>query len=538
MATVTSLFDATTHAAPTVSEVAQRIGAALREVGSGWVEGEVRSITRARSGHVYLTLGDENANLDVCIWKGRVGGCGPLPAQGDLVQAHYERVNFYARTGQTSLIVDRIKPTGEGELLRRRAETLAALEAEGLCEAGRRKRLVAFPRRVGVIAGQGSDAKADVIRALHERFPAQDIVFCPATVQGVQAVGSVIDALGRLQATNGVNVIILARGGGSVADLVAFDDGRLCRAIVACAVPVITSVGHTKDRPNCDHVAAAYAPVPAKAAERAIARSKADLLAELDRHAAVLDAVPGRLRALAGEVAELWAQVRMRQRLVALGEDVAASGALLASRAETGLRRRETALNATGRELDIAVAKLPRPASLDDLRDELHRAAVGYIRDHRATLDEHAAALDVAARHIPRPATLDVPAAHLAHAGRQLRAQCRDLTAALERRGAEAQREVRRRVSAEQRDVSAEAQRLRPAVETALARARERVDHLGALLDAKDFPRHGWVLARDKHGQAVTTVADLTVGTTLRLGFADGEAAATVNTVTPEGEGT
>ena len=537
MTPVTSQFDTTTSTAATVSQVAHRIVAALRDVGAGWVEGEVRSITRASSGHVYLTLGDENANLDVCIWKDCVAACQPLPDKGNLVQAHYQRVNFYTRAGKTNLIVDRMKPTGEGELLRRRAETLAALEAEGLCEAGRRKRLVAFPRRVGIIAGQGSDAKADVIRALRERFPAQDIVFCPAVVQGAQAVGSVIDALGRLQAAHGVDVIILARGGGSVADLVAFDDGRLCRAIVACAVPVITSIGHTKDRPNCDHVAAAYAPVPAKAAEHAIAHSKADLLAELDRHAAALASVPGRVRALADQVADLWSQVRMRQRLSALGEDVAASAALLGPRAETGLRRCETALNTTGRQLDAIAAKLPRPASLDGLRDELHRAALTYISDHVATLDEHAAALDAAVRRIPRPASLDVPAAHLVHAGQRLRSQCRDRAAALERRGAEAQHEVHRRLTTDRRDIAAEAQRLRPAVETALSHASERVEHLSALLDAKDFPRHGWVLARDEHGQAVTTVAGLTVCTKLRLGFADGEAGATVNTVTPEGEG-
>ena len=114
-----------------------------------------------------------------------------------------------------------------------------------------------------------NDANIDVIQALRERFPPQDIVFCAASVQGVHAVGSVIDALGRLQAVEGVDVIVVARGGGSTADLLAFDDERLCRAIFACAVPVITSIGHTKDRPNCDHVAAAFAPVPAKAAELA-----------------------------------------------------------------------------------------------------------------------------------------------------------------------------------------------------------------------------------------------------------------------------
>jgi exodeoxyribonuclease VII large subunit len=279
-----------TRTALTVSEMASVIGAALRELGDGWVEGEVRSINRHRSGHVYLTLADESSNIDVCIWKGRVARCSPLPAQGDLVQAHYQKVDFYAPYGKTSLIVDYLKPTGEGELLRRRAQTLAKLQAEGLCN--RRKQLRAFPRRVGVIAGQGSHAQEDVIRHLRERFPAIDIAFCAASVQGVEAVGTIIDALGRLQAIGGVDVIILARGGGSVADLMPFDDERLCRAIVACTVPVITSIGHTKDHPNCDHVAAAYAPVPAKAAELAIRHSATELLDALDRERMLLDSVP------------------------------------------------------------------------------------------------------------------------------------------------------------------------------------------------------------------------------------------------------
>jgi exodeoxyribonuclease VII large subunit len=287
----------TQTAAPlSVAQLAARVGSALRGLGDGWVEGEVTQIGLHRSsGHVYLTIADESASLDACIWKGRVARCQPLPAQGELVQAHFERVDFYAPRGSTKLIVDRLRPTGEGELLRRRAETLRLLEADGLCDADRRKPLPAFPRRVGVIAAR-NDANVDVIQALRRRFPPQDVVFCAASVQGVHAVGSVIDALGRLQSVEGVDVIVIARGGGSAADLVAFDDERLCRAIFACAKPVITSIGHTKDRPNCDHVAAAFAPVPAKAAELAIRYSAQEIVQELDRHRSRLARVLDRPR--------------------------------------------------------------------------------------------------------------------------------------------------------------------------------------------------------------------------------------------------
>lgn len=301
-----------TKTSPSVSQVAAGIDRALRGFGDGWIEGEVSSLNVHRaSGHVYLTLADEGASLDACIWRGRVSACQPLPQQGELVQAHYERVSFYAPRGSTKLVIDRLRPTGEGELLRRRAQTLARLRADGLCDADRRKPLPAFPRRVGVIAAR-NDANIDVVQALRNRFPPQDILFCPASVQGVHAVGSIIDALGRLQAVDDVDVIVLARGGGSTADLMPFDDERLCRAIFACAVPVITSIGHTKDRPNCDHVAAAFAPVPAKAAELAIRRSAVELIDDLDRHQVALARVLDRPRDLVERLGERLSASRSR----------------------------------------------------------------------------------------------------------------------------------------------------------------------------------------------------------------------------------
>jgi exodeoxyribonuclease VII large subunit len=422
---VDGAIDTQTESALSVAQVAGRIGGALRALGDGWIEGEVTQVSMHRSsGHVYLTLADESASLDACIWKGRVGRCSPLPAQGDLVQAHYERIDFYAPRGATKLIVDRVRPTGEGELLRRRAETLQRIRADGLCDPDRRKPLLAFPRRIGVIAAR-NDANIDVIQALRRRFPPQDIVFCAASVQGVHAVGSVIDALGRLQAVEGVDTIVLARGGGSTADLMAFDDERLCRAIFACAVPVITSIGHTKDRPNCDHVAAAYAPVPAKAAELAIRHSAIELLEELDRHRMALVRVFDRPRAMVQRMGEL----------------------LHSSRARVTRKRL-------------------------------------------------------------------------------------DLIAALDRRSAEAIRELRRRVVTQRQAVDRDASRLGPAAERLLARHAERVAALGAVIDAKDFRRRGWVMATNAGGSPVKSVAELHPTDKLSLSFADGEASATITDVT------
>ena len=419
-------IETTSETAVSVAQVAGRIDGALRRLGEGWIEGEVTQINVHRSsGHVYLTLADETASLDACIWKGRAARCLPLPTQGDLVQAHYERISFYAPRGATKLVLDHIRPTGDGELLRRRAETLRRLRADGLCDPERRKPLPAFPRKVGVVAAR-NDANIDVIQALRKRYPPQDVVFCAASVQGVHAVGSIIDALGRLQSIDGVDVIVVARGGGSTADLLAFDDERLCRAVFACAVPVITSIGHTKDRPNCDHVAAACAPVPAKAAELAIRHSAADLLDELDRHRVALARV------------------------------------------------------------------LDRPKLMVERMGELLQASRSRVTRKRL-----------------------------------------DLLAALDRRSGEAMRELRRRLLSQREAVDRDASRIPPAAERALARHAERVTALGAVIDAKDFRRRGWVMA-SQAGRPVKSVADLRAEDTLELSFADGEVAATITDIQRE----
>ena len=419
-------IETTSETAVSVAQVAGRIDGALRRLGEGWIEGEVTQINVHRSsGHVYLTLADETASLDACIWKGRAARCLPLPTQGDLVQAHYERISFYAPRGATKLVLDHIRPTGDGELLRRRAETLRRLRADGLCDPERRKPLPAFPRKVGVVAAR-NDANIDVIQALRKRFPPQDVVFRAAPVQGVHAVGSIIDALGRLQSIDGVDVIVVARGGGSTADLLAFDDERLCRAVFACAVPVITSIGHTKDRPNCDHVAAACAPVPAKAAELAIRHSAADLLDELDRHRVALARV------------------------------------------------------------------LDRPKLMVERMGELLQASRSRVTRKRL-----------------------------------------DLLAALDRRSGEAMRELRRRLLSQREAVDREASRIPTAAERALARHAERVTALGAVIDAKDFRRRGWVMA-SQAGRPVKSVADLRAEDTLELSFADGEVAATITDIQRE----
>ncbi len=468
-----------------VAQVAGRIGRALRGLGDGWIEGEITSIKLHRpSGHVYLTLADESASIEACIWKDRVSRCESLPSQGDLVQAHYERVDFYARRGDTKLILDRVRPTGDGELLRRRAETLRRLQADGLCDPDRRKPLPAFPRRVGVIAAR-NDADADVIQALRKRMPAQDIVFCAAAVQGVRAVGSIIDALGRLQSVEEVDVIVIARGGGSATDLLAFDDERLCRAIFACSKPVITSIGHTKDRPNCDHVSSAFAPVPAKAPELAIRYSAEELLEELDRHRVALRRVAEHAGSLRDRLGQLWAGVRPARTLEAIAQDIGRHGQLASSKAE--------------RELSRLDAELVRASQMLD-----------------------------ATRGAPMQ-SIELLATRLDSARARAEGKRRDLLAAIGRRILEAKADVRACLSRRGDDLVVSDGRLRPTADRVIAHERERVDALVAVLHARDFRRNGWTIATDVEGEPIKSVTQLVVGQELTLHLVDGKARVTTN---------
>lgn len=456
-----------------VSAVAGAISRLLASAPDGWIEGEVRQINvNANSGHCYLTLADEDASLDAIIWRSDITNCRPLPKAGDLVQAHWRNINFYARRGQTSLIIDELQATGEGELLRRRQQTLARLQADGLCDTRNHKALLPFPRVVGVIAGENSDAQVDVVRALQKRFPPQNILFTPALVQGVDAVGSIIDALGRLQDQPGVDTIVLARGGGSVADLAAFDDERLCRAIFACAVPVITSIGHTQNRPNCDHVGAAYAPVPAAAAELAIAHSAEDLLAELERSRHQLAAeVASTLDVALAEIERLREHLQAVPGLAFYHLQLTNHKEVLATRPHLALQQQRGCLTAvTATLMSLLIAAL---------------------------------------RQLPSAHALDVYATQL-----------QAVTAQLHQRIGNYQRSFLRLHALGSRDLKRQ-----------LHLDREHLAQTLALLEAKDFRALGYALVSDTSGKAVKSVAGLHTGEGLRLRFADGAAATVITTI-------
>lgn len=483
---MTLLNDAAQPAALRVSQLAGKIRWALRDVGHGWVEGEVQG-RRVIGGHTYFTLADEHAAVNCVVWRSRAARIRQWPAEGQLVQAHFEKVDFYPRRGSVSLHVDTIRLTGEGELLARKQATLDKLTAEGLV-ARARQPLPAYPRRVGVIAARDSDTKHDVIKALRERWPAVDIVFHPAFVEGLRAVDSVIAALARLQDVNAVDVIIVARGGGGVRDLVAFDDERLCRAVFACDVPVVTSIGHTAQRPNCDRLAAAFADVPARTAELVVP-SATELRGALARHRAVLESVPKRLSVREHEVTDAWARARPTQ----------------------ALRRRATELNTAAQQLQVAAQRFFE-----------HRG--GELNDVSRTL--------IAARgHMPAPIDIDQLADRLAPATGRMRRRATDFEGTFARLREYADKAFARQLRVRDRDLDTAAAGLAAHARRTATDSQSKLDHIVELIAARDFRRLGWVLVGDRAGRPVGSTRDLTAGDALTLNFRDGCADAAVTDI-------
>lgn len=516
-----------------VSHLAISIQRALRDVGSGWVEGEVQKFRRPSSGHVYFSLADEDATVECCIWRSRAGRVDQWPAEGTLVQVHFEKVDFYARQGRVSLHVDALRLTGEGELLARKEATLARLRIDGLVERARRP-LPAFPRRVGVIAARNSDAKADVIQAMRDRWPCVHIVHRAALVEGVRAVDSVIDALAHLQDIAGVDVIVVARGGGGVRDLVAFDDERLCRAIFASAVPVVTSIGHTPQRPICDLVAAAYADVPARTAELVVP-SEADLTAALDRASVALSHLPTQVRAQRGQLAAAWERARPRQSLERRNLQLSTFDAQLQQTAVGFYSERWRMLNDRRHRLARLRSAVPAPPTLDLATQQLHTAVRRFFADRGNRLEAIGRDLTNTRRRCLPPNEIAELAGRLVSAAMRARRRTEDFARAFTRLRQQADRSFARRLGDHDRNLVGATRDLTTATNRRAADAGRMVDHIVELIVAKDFRRSGWVLAGDSAGRPIRSARRLAAGQAVSLHFHDGHAGAAVTNVDLEG---
>jgi len=232
-----------------------------------WVTGEITDLRRPASGHSYFNLRDRGTTLRCVMFRTAFGS--ELLSEGVEVIAHGSATVYEVR-GDLQLIVDIVRPEGVGELQLRLEQLKRELEREGLFDDSRKRALPAFPRRIGVVTSASGAVWHDIQTVIGRRYPLVELILAPTAVQGDGAAEGIVDAISALQQGPGVDLAIVARGGGSLEDLWPFNEEAVARAIFASRVPIITGVGHETDVTIADMVADRRAPTPSAAAELAV----------------------------------------------------------------------------------------------------------------------------------------------------------------------------------------------------------------------------------------------------------------------------
>jgi len=350
-----------------------------RGFGSLWLEAEISNFARPSSGHWYFSLKDAAAQVRCAMFRQRNMLCAFTARDGQKVLVR-ARIGLYEPRGEYQLIVDHMEDAGLGALKRQFEELSAKLAAEGLFGVERKRPLPGLPKRIGIVTSPTGAAVRDILHVLARRFPAAAVLVYPVPVQGAQAAAEIIAALQTAGRRAECDVLILARGGGSLEDLWAFNDERLARAIVASPIPVITGIGHEIDFTIADFAADVRAPTPSAAAELVVpdaeewrnafaqlgARLQRGVRRRLQEHGERLRWLTGRA-ALASPVARLSARA---QRLDELEQCLVRA----VRRRLEGHRERLRWL--TGRAAQVSPAnRLGRQLlRLGNLQQQLHRA--------------------------------------------------------------------------------------------------------------------------------------------------------------------
>ena len=230
------------------------------------VRGEISGFTRASSGHCYFTLKDESGQIRCAMFRRAASLLSRLPRDGDQVEA-LGRLGVYEARGELQLVVESLRPVGQGALFEEFLRLKQKLEAEGLFDAARKRPIAPMPRAIGVVTSLSAAALHDVLTALQRRVPHIPVLVAPAQVQGAEAASTLIKALKSLYLQAEVDVILLVRGGGAMEDLWSFNDEQLVRTVAESPVPLISGVGHETDFTLTDFCADLRAPTPTAAAE-------------------------------------------------------------------------------------------------------------------------------------------------------------------------------------------------------------------------------------------------------------------------------
>lgn len=255
-----------------VGEVSRLIGGWIDRLGAIWVEGQITQLSRRPgAGVVFLTLRDPSHDVSVSVtcFRQVFDRIADVVSEGARVVV-LAKPEWYAPRGQLSLRATDIRPVGIGELLVRLEQLKKSLAAEGLFALDRKKPLPFLPQLIGLVCGRASAAERDVLENARRRWPAVRFEVRNTAVQGVNAVSQVVQAVEELDALPEVDVIVVARGGGSVEDLLPFSDEQLIRAVASCRTPVVSAIGHEPDSPLLDLVADLRASTPTDAAKKVV----------------------------------------------------------------------------------------------------------------------------------------------------------------------------------------------------------------------------------------------------------------------------
>jgi len=457
------------------------------------VRGEIGRVSRPRSGHVYLSLKDENAVLDAVIWRGVAGRLALAPEEGLEVIAT-GRVTTFAGQSKYQLVVEQLEMAGEGALLKMLEERRKRLAAEGLFDEARKRRLPFLPSLIGVVTSPSGAVIRDILHRLADRFP-RHVLLWPVSVQGEKAAAEVTAAIEGFNAlpvegpVRRPDVLIIARGGGSLEDLMAFNEESVVRAAAASGIPLIAAVGHETDTTLIDFAADRRAPTPTAAAEIAVP-VRAELLADIAD--------------------------RERRRI----------GAMVRA-----LSHHQTTLSSLGRALGDPRRLLePRAQRLDQWTERLDRAPRTLLERRQARLDQAGARLVHPRQQLAQRAQL------LAQWGDRLSgARLAGLRRARDRFGQLAQRlsaePVRRRARQGERDLAAWSERLVRAGDGAFRTARDRLAAAAKLLESFSYRRvldRGFAVVRDASGAPVGRAAALADGMAVTLELADGSRQAVI----------
>jgi exodeoxyribonuclease VII large subunit len=335
-----------------VRTVARLISSWVARLGRVWVEGQLTEISR-RSGMrvAFLTLRDPVADVSLRV------ACGPAMVEGLQEGARvvlWGQPEMHLTRGSLQLVAHEIRPVGAGELLARIERLKAVLAAEGLFAASRKRPLPFLPHSVGLITGRGSAAERDVVDNARRRWPAVHIVLREVAVQGPLAVTQVCEALRLLDRDREVDVIVIARGGGSLEDLLPFSDEALCRLVADCVTPVVSAIGHEQDTPLLDLIADVRASTPTDAAKFVVPDVGEQMLAVRQLRERGLRALSGRLAAEQAAIDSL----RSRPALRDPGSAVARRGDEVAALVERARRAADGRLDREEHSLHSELARV------------------------------------------------------------------------------------------------------------------------------------------------------------------------------------